>query len=311
MRAALKRAHVSPDEVDEVVMGYEVVMGQVEQVGPNAFNARRCTLGAGLSTATTAMNVNRLCSSGLQAIWTGAQEFLTGNFAVVVAGADENMAMPPFLDYGARDGYALDNRTVIDGALSLVTDPFGNYAMGCTAKQVTDHYDMSREDQDAFAAESQRRALAAIEHGLFRDQIVPITVCHGKAEVAVDTDEHPRAGTTTERLARLKPAFRDGSTVAAGNSSGINDGAAAVVLMRENEARRRDPQLQLRSLGCTVAALKRRWTRRVWCRYSSAGRIVRHCARSAERRSAALKDCSCVATAATTRMVLRATSPGV
>jgi acetyl-CoA C-acetyltransferase len=238
---ALSRAGVEPGEVDEVVMG------QVGQVGPDAYNARRCALGAGLPPKVTAMNVNRLCSSGLQAIVTGAQEILTGQATVVVAGGNESMSRQPFLDYHARDGFQLGSHEVLDGTLSLVTDPFDGYPMGMTAERVADRYGVSREEQDSFAALSQQRAGAAIEAGHFEAEIVPIQP--PKADEPFVRDEHPRAGTTAEGLARLRPVFREGGSVTAGNSAGINDGAGAVVLMRASEAERRgiEPRLALRS----------------------------------------------------------------
>ena len=222
-------------------------MGQVGQVGPDAYNARRCALAAGIPPRATAMNVNRLCSSGLQAIVTGAQEILTCQAAVVVAGGDESMSRQPFLDYGARDGWRLGGREVLDGTLSLVTDPFGRYPMGATAERVAERYGVSREEQDRFAARSQERAAAAIEAGHFDTEIVPVPVPRAAEPFA--RDEHPRAGTTVEILAKLKPAFQEGGTVTAGNSAGINDGGGAVVLMRESEAGRRGltPRLRLRS----------------------------------------------------------------
>ena len=244
IREALARAGVEPGEVDEVVMG------QVGQIGPDAYNARRCALAAGIPPSSTAMNVNRLCSSGLQAIVTAAQELLTGQAAVVVAGGDESMSRQPFLDYGARDGWRLGPRQLLDGTLSLVTDPFEGYPMGMTAELVAERYGVSREQQDAFAARSQERAVAAIEAGHFEPEIVPVTP--PRTEVPFVRDEHPRADTTAESLAALKPAFkRDGGTVTAGNSAGINDGAAALVLMRASEAKRRGltPRLVLRSVA--------------------------------------------------------------
>jgi acetyl-CoA C-acetyltransferase len=241
IREAISRAEIEPGDVDEVVMG------QIGQVGPDAYNARRCAMEAGVPADATAMNVNRLCSSGLQAILTGAQEILTEQATVVVAGGDESMSRQPFLDYAARDGWRLGARELVDGTLSLVTDPFGDYPMGNTGEQVAERFDVSREQQDEFAARSQQRAVAAIEAGYFDDQIVPINV--PRADEPFATDEHPRAGTTVGKLAELKPVFKKDGTVTAGNAAGINDGAAAVVLMRESEAKRRGiaPRLVLRS----------------------------------------------------------------
>jgi acetyl-CoA C-acetyltransferase len=241
---SLSRAGLEPHEVDEVVLG------QVGQVGADAYNARRAVIGAGLPAATTALNVNRLCASGLQAIVTGAQEIATGQARIVVAGGNESMSRQPFLDYGARNGWRLGDHNAIDGTLSLVTDPFGRYPMGATAENVAERFGVSREEQDAFALQSQERAAAAIASGALSDEIVPVAPPRAAEPFVVD--EHPRA-TTLEKLGALEPAFRKGGSVTAGNSSGINDGAATVVLMKRSEAERRSlaPRLELRSWAVT------------------------------------------------------------
>lgn len=233
IKAALARSGVAPEEVDEVILGC------VGQVGPEAFNARRAALAAGLPVSSNAYNVNRLCGSGLQAIWSGAMEISTDEARIVVAGGNENMSLQPFLDYGARRGYSLGNRTVVDGTLSLVTDPWGTYAMGVTAENVAERFHVSREQQDDFAYLSQDRAKEACASGVFAAEIVPVEVSERRTTRFVTDDEHPRPDTTRERLAQLRPAFKEGGSVTAGNSSGINDGAAAVVLMRESVARSR------------------------------------------------------------------------
>lgn len=246
IREAIRRAGVTPDEVDEVVLGC------VGQVGPDAFNARRAALAAGLPTSVNAYNVNRLCSSGLQALWAGATELLTGQARVVVAGGNENMTMQPFLDYGARDGYRLGHRTLVDGTLSLVTDPWGDYPMGVTGEKVAQRFEVTREQQDEFALRSQQRAAKAVDAGLFDDEIVAVQVREGKAEREVSRDEHLRPNTTLETLSRLRPVFAEDGTVTAGNASGINDAGAALVLMRASEAQRRG----LPPLGRFVAMAK-------------------------------------------------------
>lgn len=244
IREILERSGVAPNEIDEVVLG------QVAQVGPDAYNARRAALSAGLPACSTAMNVNRLCSSGLQAIVSGAQQIMTGQATIVAAGGNESMSRQPFLDYGARDGWRLGERRVLDGTLSLVTDPFGRYPMGVTAERVADRYGVNREEQDEFALRSQERAAEAIASGLFERQIVGVPR-RGTDEPFV-CDEHPRS-TTLAKLAALKPAFLEGGSVTAGNSSGLNDGAAAVLLMRHSEAERRGltSRLTLRSWAVT------------------------------------------------------------
>lgn len=241
IRAALERARIEPGEVDEVVMG------QVGQVGSDAYNARRCALAAGLPTSVTAQTVNRLCSSGLQAIWTAANAISNGDARIAVAGGDENMTMQPFLDYGARGTGKLGNRVLVDGTLSLLEDPFGRYQMGETAEIVAERYGVSRADQDRFALESQHRAQRGIESGVFDEEIAAVG--------EVKKDEHPRANSTLEGLTKLKPAFRKAGTVTAGNAAGINDGAAAVVMMNESEARRRGYRGYLAFRGAAVAAL--------------------------------------------------------
>ena len=246
IKESLRRAGVEPGEVDEVVMG------QIGQVGPDAYNARRCALEAGLPSSTTAMNVNRLCSSGLQAIITGAQQVMLGEADIVVAGGDENMSSQPFLDYQARDGWRLGPRKVIDGTLSLVTDPFGGYPMGVTAEKVAERYDVSRQEQDRFAAESQRRASIAIKNGLFEEDIVGVDRPKDNPFLV---DEHPRPNTTVETLARLRPVFAKGGSVTAGNSSGINDGAASVVLMSEKTAEARGCEPLLRLVAWAVSGI--------------------------------------------------------
>ena len=246
IKESLLRANVEADEVDEVVMG------QIGQVGPDAYNARRCALEAGLPSTTTAMNVNRLCSSGLQAVITGAQQIMTGSAEVVVAGGNENMSRQPFLDYQARDGKRLGNRRSIDGTLSLVTDPFGGYPMGVTAERVAERFGVSREAQDRFAAESQYRAAVAIKDGHFTDQIVGVDLPKDEPFLV---DEHPRPNTTAESLARLRAVFVKDGTVTAGNSSGINDGAASVVLMSEKEAHARGKTPLLRLVAWAVSGI--------------------------------------------------------
>jgi acetyl-CoA C-acetyltransferase len=250
IRAAVERAGISPDVVDEVILGC------VGQVGEDAFNARLATLKAGLPEKTTAFNVNRLCGSGLQAINSAVQELRTGEAHVVVAGGNENMSIQPYLLPRSQVGWRLGDAALIDGTLSLVTDPFGRYQMGATAEKVADRYGVSRQAQDAFAAESQRRAAAAIAGGRFHDQIVPVAIPQKKGDpVIAQLDEHPRPGTTVESLGRLKPAFREGGSVTAGNSSGINDAGAAVVVMTRAKADELGVTPQLEWVADAVAGI--------------------------------------------------------
>lgn len=233
VRGALERAGVDAGEVDELILGC------VGQVGPQAFNARLAALEAGLSSSSNAMNVNRLCGSGLQAIWTAATQIRVGESRVVVAGGNENMSNQPMMDFSARAGTRLGDRTLVDGTLSLVTDPWSRAPMGVTAENVAREHGVSRERQDEFSLESQRRAAAAQEAGVFAQEIVPVEVPGRRSATVVDTDEHIRRDVTIERLAKLRAAFVDGGTVTAGNSSGINDGAGALVIMGESEVNAR------------------------------------------------------------------------
>ena len=250
IRAAVARAGIGPDVVDEVILGC------VGQVGEDAFNARLATLKAGLPEKTTAFNVNRLCGSGLQAINSAVQELRTGEAQVVVAGGNENMSIQPYLLPRSQVGWRLGEATLIDGTMSLVTDPFGRYQMGSTAEKVADRYGISREAQDKFAAESQRRTAAAIAEGRFDDQIVPVAIPQKRGDpVIARVDEHPRPGTTMESLGRLKPAFREGGSVTAGNSSGINDAGAAVVVLTKAKADELGVTPQLEWVADAVAGI--------------------------------------------------------
>ncbi|MBC2903720.1 thiolase family protein [Streptomyces cupreus] len=222
IQATVARGGTEPDAVDEVVLGC------VGQVGPDAFNARRAALAAGLPVGTTAYNVNRLCGSGLQAVWSAAQSLTLGIADLIVAGGNESMTRQPMLDYSERAADEVPGATTVDGTLSLLTDPFGHYPMGMTGEVVADRYGISRERQDRWAAESQRRAAVAVREGRFQDQIIPLDTPDG----TVERDEHPRPGTTVAKLAALPPVFAQHGTITAGNSAGINDGAAAVLLMR-------------------------------------------------------------------------------
>ncbi|MFD0311009.1 thiolase family protein [Streptomyces sp. NPDC127119] len=229
-KEALRRSGVAAEKVDEVVMGC------IGQVGPDAYNARRVAIAAGLPKSVPAYTVNRLCGSGLQAIWSAAMQMRWGGADFALAGGDESMTRMPFYDFGARAGYRLGDRTLVDGTVMMLTDPFHGIHMGVTAENVAAKYGVSRRRQDEFAAESQRRAATREARAAFAEEIVPVEV-GGRKPYTVTEDEHPRPGTTLETLAGLRPAFAGDGTVTAGNASGINDGGAAVVLARESVAR--------------------------------------------------------------------------
>ena len=229
---ALARAGVDGADIAEVVMGC------IGQVGPDAYNARRVAVAAGVPKNVPAYTVNRLCGSGLQAIWSAAMEMRWNDLDLTLAGGDESMTRMPFYDFGARNGYRLGNRSLVDGTVMMLTDPFGDIHMGVTAENVATTYGVSRQEQDEFAVESQRRAATAAAQAAFAEEIVPVEV-GGRTPFTAGTDEHPKPDTTLEALARLRPAFSAGGTVTAGNASGINDGGAAVVLARKSAATER------------------------------------------------------------------------
>jgi acetyl-CoA C-acetyltransferase len=230
--AALERSGVPGEHVREVVMGC------IGQVGADAYNARRVAITAGLPKSVPAFTVNRLCGSGLQAIWSAAMEMRWNGLDLALAGGDESMTRMPFYDFHARSGYKLGNRALVDGTVMMLTDPFHEVHMGVTAENVARKYDVSREEQDEFALRSQRRAASDAAKGAFAEEIVPVDV-GGRKPYTVTEDEHPKPGTTIEILAGLRPAFTKDGTVTAGNASGINDGAAAVVLATETAAAER------------------------------------------------------------------------
>lgn len=249
-REALKRTGVAVDEVDEVIMGC------IGQVGPDAYNARRVALGAGLPDRVPAYTVNRLCGSGLQSIWSAAQQIRWGGGAsMVLAGGDESMSRMPFYDFGARSGYRLGDRELRDGTVMMLTDPFHGVHMGVTAENVAAKYNVSRDEQDEFAAESQRRAATDAARAAFAEELTPVVV-GGRRPTAVSEDEHPRPGTTRETLAALRPAFAPEGTVTAGNASGINDGAAAMLVTTEHEARQRGAGELIVLEAVTTAAME-------------------------------------------------------
>ncbi|XVX21082.1 thiolase family protein [Actinomycetota bacterium] len=228
-KEALRRAGVAGEDIDEVVMGC------IGQVGPDAYNARRVSLAAGLPASVPAYTVNRLCGSGLQAIWSAAMQMRWGAADLALAGGDESMTRMPFYDFGARNGYRLGDRELKDGTVMMLTDPFHDIHMGVTAENVAEKYGVSREQQDEFALRSQQRAASAEAKAAFAEEIVPVEI-GGRKPRTVSEDEHPKPDTTLEILAGLRPAFKKDGTVTAGNASGINDGGAAVVLARESVA---------------------------------------------------------------------------
>jgi acetyl-CoA C-acetyltransferase len=228
---AMKRAGVAPEAIGHVVYGNVIPTGPKD-----AYLARVAAIKAGIPKEAPAMTLNRLCGSGVQAIISAAQNIMLGDAEVALAGGAEVMSRAPHYLQSGRFGQKMGDTTMADGLTGVLTDPFGNGIMGVTAENVAERYQITRTDQDAFAAESQRRAAAAIADGRFKDQILPLEVTTGRKTFTFDTDEHGKADTTLESLAGLKAVFKKDGTVTAGNASGINDGAAAVVLASESYA---------------------------------------------------------------------------
>lgn len=234
IKAALERAKVEADSVSEVIMGQILAAG----MGQNP--ARQASINAGIPVEAPAWGMNQLCGSGLRAVALGAQQITDGSSSIVVAGGQENMSMAPHVAH-MRDGTKMGDTKFIDSMLrDGLIDAFHGYHMGNTAENVAREWQITRDEQDSFAAASQNKAEAAQKEGRFKDEIVPVTIKTRKGEVVCDADEYIKAGVTAESLAKLRPAFdRDAGTVTAGNASGINDGAAAVVLMTGAEADKR------------------------------------------------------------------------
>ncbi len=225
-RVALERAGVDAEEVQSSVLGHVI-----RTESKDSYIGRRVALGAGLPNSAQSLTLNRLCGSGLEAIVFAAQQLQLGEVDVAVAGGAESMSRSGHLMTSARWGQRMGDAVATDEMMSALTDPFNDYHMGITAENLAEKYQLSREAQDEFAAESQRRAAAASDAGYFREQIAPYEIKTRKGSVIFDTDEHVRGDTTTDALSGLRPAFkRDGGTVTAGNASGINDGAAMIVL---------------------------------------------------------------------------------
>ena len=232
VKEAVKRAGIKPEMVDEVIFG------NVLQAGLGQNVARQVTLKAGLPIETTAVTINIVCGSGLKSVAMAANQILAGESEIVVCGGTENMSAAPYAIPSARWGARMNNSKMIDVMVNDgLWDAFNQYHMGITAENVAEKYGITREMQDEFAVASQSKAEAAIKAGKFKDEIVPVVIHGKKGDTVFDTDEHPKFGTTLEKVAKLKPAFkRDGGTVTAANASGINDSAAALVVMSKEKA---------------------------------------------------------------------------
>ncbi|HRK97779.1 MAG TPA: acetyl-CoA C-acetyltransferase [Alphaproteobacteria bacterium] len=233
VESAMIEAGISGSDVDEVLLGHVLTAG----CGQNP--ARQTAIAAGIPVEKTAMTINQVCGSGLRTVALGFQSIKNGDANIVVAGGQESMSQSTHC-IAMRNGTKMGNAELVDTMINDgLWDIFNNYHMGITAENVAEKYSLTRADQDNFAATSQQRAETAITSGKFKDEIVPVTIKNRKGDSVVNTDEFPRAGTTNETLAKLRPAFKPDGTVTAGNASGINDGAAAVVLMTASEAKKR------------------------------------------------------------------------
>jgi len=232
IKEALVKAGIEPNQVSEVIMG------NVLQAGLGQNPARQASIFAGLPDTVPSMTINKVCGSGLKAIHLATQAILSGDSDIVVAGGMENMSQAPYLLKNAREGFRMGDQKVVD---SMISDglwcAFNDYHMGITAENLCDRYGISREEQDEFSARSQQRAVKAIEAGKFKEEIVPVEIPQRKGDpIIFDTDEYVKQGSTAEKLGGLRPAFKKEGSVTAGNASGINDGAAAVVVMSKEKA---------------------------------------------------------------------------
>ncbi|ACA54010.1 acetyl-CoA C-acetyltransferase [Clostridium botulinum] len=231
IKEALKRANVNPEDVDEVIMG------NVLQAGLGQNTTRQSLVAAGIPVEVPGFTINKVCGSGLRAVSLAAQLIKVGDDDIVVAGGTENMSAAPYILQKARWGQRMGDGKIIDEMIKDgLWESFNDYHMGITAENIAEQWGITREEQDKFSAKSQQKAEKAVKEGRFKEEIVPVVIKSRKGEVVFDTDEFPRFGATEESLSKLKPAFKKYGTVTAGNASGINDGAAALVIMSEEKA---------------------------------------------------------------------------
>ena len=249
IKAAIERAGIEPNQVDHVLLGC------VGQVAEDAYISRNAAIQAGVPIETPALTLNRLCGSGLEAINTAARFIETGDAEIVVAGGTENMSRLPYYSRTNRFGARLGDSTLEDGITLLLSDPFNRYHMGVTAENLAAEFEIDRATMDEFSAESHRRATTAMAEGRFVEQIVPVTVPDRRSTKVIDTDEHPRTDASVETLEKLRPVFQDDGRVTAGNASGINDGAAALVVMSADKARELGITPRMRLVGRAEAGV--------------------------------------------------------
>ncbi len=255
VKEAVSRAGIQPEQVDEVIMGNVISAG----LGQNP--ARQAALGAGLPPAVGAVTINKVCGSGLKAVMLARQAILAGDAEIIVAGGMESMTNGPYLAPKVRDGLRLGHGQLLDSVVfDGLWDVYNDFHMGITGEMVSEKYNVAREEMDAYAAESHRKAAKAIEEGKFKDEILPIEIPQRKADpIVMDTDESVRGDTTAEKLSKLKPVFKKDGTVTAGNAPGVNDGAAAVVVMSAEKAKELGVSPMARIVAQAVSGLEPEW----------------------------------------------------
>lgn len=243
-KEAIKRAGIAPDIIDQTILGCVLQSGLGQGV------ARQVAVSAGIPVEKPAVTINMICGSGLRSVEMAAQAIMSGESEVVLAGGTENMSQAPYLLKKARTGYRMGHGEIMDSMIhDSLWDIFNDYHMGITAENLAEKYNITRETQDSFAAASQNKTEAAMKDGRFKEEIVPVVISSKKGELVIEKDEFPRAGVTAESLSKLKPAFKRDGTVTAGNASGINDGAAVLVVMSADKAK----ELGIKPLGKIVS----------------------------------------------------------
>ena len=249
-KEAINRSAVPAEDIDHSVFGHIISTGPAD-----AYVARHIGLNAGLQQSSAAFNVNRLCGSGVQSVISAAQMIIMGDSQIALAGGVESMSQGAYVLPNVRTGLRMGDGKVVDMTLGILSDPFGSGHMGLTAERIAQKYGLSRADLDVFSAESHRRASHAINSGYFKEQIVPVAVKQGRKEFIFEQDEHVRAETTVESLSGLKPAFANDGIVTPGNASGLNDGAAAMILTSAAEAEKRGLKARARLVGYAFAGV--------------------------------------------------------